>query len=71
MAASFAASLVVNGEAAEVGIAPAARLGAAAGLERAAEAWARDAHPLAGSGWKVDAAGELIRRALRHLGRTQ
>ena len=38
-----------------------------AGLQRAAEAWARDAHPLADNGWKIDAACGLIRRALRRL----
>ena len=42
-------------------------LGDWAALDRAAELWAVDAHPLADNGWKVDAACGLIRRALRQL----
>lgn len=44
------------------------RLDDAAELDQAAEAWARDAHPLADNAWKIDAACGLIRRALRRLG---
>ena len=43
------------------------RLDDAAALDQAAEAWARDAHPLADNAWKIDAACGLIRRALRRL----
>lgn len=43
------------------------RLADAAVLDQAAEAWARDAHPLADNAWKIDAACGLIRRALRRL----
>ena len=44
------------------------RLDDAAELDQAAEAWARDAHPLGDNAWKIDAACGLIRRALRRLG---
>lgn len=37
-------------------------------LDQAAEAWARDAHPLTDNAWKIDAACGLIRRALHRLG---
>lgn len=36
-------------------------------VEAAAEAWARDAHPLEHNGWKVDAAVALLRRSLMAL----
>ena len=40
----------------------------AAELDQAAEAWTRDAHPLADNAWKIDATCGLIRRALHRLG---
>ena len=44
------------------------RLADAAELDQAAEAWARDAHPLIDNAWKIDATCGLIRRALHRLG---
>lgn len=44
------------------------RLDDAAVLDQVAEAWARDAHPLADNAWKIDATCGLIRRALHRLG---
>ena len=43
------------------------RLADGSSLDRAANAWAQDAYPLADNGWKVDAACGLIRSALRRL----
>jgi CO/xanthine dehydrogenase FAD-binding subunit len=43
------------------------RLADGSSLDRAANAWAQDAYPLADNGWKVDAACGLIRSALRRF----
>jgi xanthine dehydrogenase YagS FAD-binding subunit len=36
-------------------------------IEQAAQAWASEAHPLAGNTWKVEAACAVVRRALDQL----